>query len=126
MPKRLLKYEHYSDPVLPRAKWLRRICNSAWLAFIIVSIALVGGVCGYHLIAGLGWVDSILEASMILGGMGAIAPMTTDAAKLFASFYALLSGLIIVSTTGIILAPFLHRLMHHFHGPNQPHDESKP
>ncbi len=122
MPKRLLKYEHYSDPLLPQEKWLRRILNSAWMAFAIVSIALVGGVFGYHTIAGLNWVDSILEASMILGGMGAITPMPSDAAKLFASAYALMSGFIIVTTTGIILAPFLHRLMHHFHGPHPPHD----
>ncbi len=59
--------------------------------------------------------DALLEASMILGGMGAVAPMQTDAIKLFASFYALMSGLIIVTSTGIFLTPFLHRLLHHFH-----------
>ena len=122
MPKRILKYEHYSEPLLPWPKWLKRIINSAWMAFVIVFAALVSGVLGYHTIAGLNWVDSILEASMILGGMGAIAPMTSDTAKLFASAYALISGFIVVTTTGIILAPFLHRLMHHFHGPHQPHD----
>ena len=86
-----------------------------WLAAIVVTVALLIGVLGYHGLGGLSWVDSILEASMILGGMGAIAPMHNDAVKLFASGYALLSGLVVLSTTGIIMAPWLHRLLHHFH-----------
>ncbi|NDE91210.1 MAG: hypothetical protein EB059_08780 [Alphaproteobacteria bacterium] len=115
--KHLLHYEHHSESLISHTQWLRRIFNTAWLALIIVGIALIGGIIGYHLIAGLGWVDAILEASMILGGMGAVAPMTSDAAKLFASAYALLSGLVIITITGIILAPFLHRMMHQFHEP---------
>lgn len=115
MPRRLATYEHKSEPLLPRRQWLQRVMLSTWLAGGIVSISLMIGICGYHYISGLGWVDAILESSMILGGMGAVAPMTTDAAKLFASAYALMSGLVIVSTTGILLAPFLHRIMHHFH-----------
>jgi hypothetical protein len=115
----MLKYEHHSDPLLPPAQWLARILNSAWLAFMIVAVVFMAGVMGYHYIANLAWVDAILETSMILGGMGAIAPMPNDAAKLFASAFAMLSGLVIVTTTGIILSPFLHRLMHHFHAPKK-------
>jgi hypothetical protein len=103
MPKRILHFEHHSAPVLPYAQWMKRVFHSAWLALIIVVIALAGGIVCYNQIAGLSWVDSILEASMILGGMGAVAPMTSDAAKLFASAYALISGLIVITTTGISL-----------------------
>lgn len=121
MPKKFMRFEHKSEPVLPFAQWLRRLAHSAWLAFIIVGVALSFGVLGYHTIANLGWVDAILEASMIMGGMGAIAPMTSDAAKLFASAYALFSGLVLVTTMGIVLAPFLHRVMHHLHAPRDKH-----
>jgi hypothetical protein len=110
-----MSYEHIHQPLLSRKQWLIRVLRSLRLASLVVGCALGLGVLGYHLIGGLGWIDALLEASMILGGMGAIAPMHTDAIKLFASFYALFSGLVIVSTMGIILAPWLHRILHHFH-----------
>jgi hypothetical protein len=70
---------------------------------------------GYHRIAGLGWVDSVLNASMILTGMGPVDPMTTTAAKLFASAYALFSGVVFLSAVGIVLSPIFHRILHAFH-----------
>ena len=105
--------EHFSEPVLAHPLWIKRVFKSIWCALIIVGIALLIGVSGYHLLGGLPWIDAILEASMILGGMGAVAPMKTDAVKLFASAYALFSGLVVLSTMGIILGPWLHRMMHH-------------
>jgi len=70
---------------------------------------------GYHFIAGFNWVDSLLEASMILGGMGPIKELPSDSAKVFASIYALFSGIIFIGVMGIILAPVVHRIMHKFH-----------
>ena len=80
---------------------------------------LIVGVFGYHWIAGLNWLDSLLNASMILGGMGPVDVLHTSAAKLFASFYALFSGLVFISMSGILLAPFAHRLLHLLHGDEQ-------
>ena len=77
--------------------------------------SLSGGIIGYHFLGHLNWVDSLLEASMILGGMGPVAAMSNDEVKIFASLYALFSGLVILTTSGIILAPWLHRLMYHTH-----------
>ncbi len=120
-------FEHHSQPLLSYKKWLKRVFQSVWLAVMIVTLALLLGIFGYHFIGEISWIDSILEASMILGGMGAVSPMKTDAVKLFASFYALLSGLVILTTTGIIIAPWLHRLLHHFHhtakNPKKKHKE---
>ena len=70
---------------------------------------------GYHMLGGLQWVDAFLEASMILGGMGPVNPLPSDAAKIFASFYALFSGVVFISVMGIMLAPLLHRVLHKFH-----------
>jgi hypothetical protein len=111
----MMKYEHFSQPVIPLRQWRQRMARALRLAAGIVGGALTIGVLGYHFIAHLSWIDAVLEASMILGGMGAIAPLTNDAAKLFASAYALFSGLIAVSSMAIILGPWLHRVMHHFH-----------
>jgi hypothetical protein len=82
---------------------------------ILAGVALSVGVAGYHWIAGLGWVDSLLNASMILGGMGPVDDLHTDAAKVFASLYALFSGLIFIAVMGIVLAPITHIVLHQFH-----------
>ena len=81
----------------------------------LVVGALLIGVFGYHFIAGLGWVDSLLNASMILGGMGPVDLLTTTGAKIFASGYALFAGVIFLVVVGVLFAPLFHRFLHHFH-----------
>jgi len=73
------------------------------------------GMVGYHILAGLGWVDSFENAAMILGGMGPVDQMSTTSAKIFAGLYAIFSGLMFLSIMGIVLAPIFHRVMHKFH-----------
>lgn len=80
---------------------------------IVFSLGL--GILGYHFIAGLNWVDSLLNAAMILTGMGPVNPLSADAAKLFASAYALFSGVVFITATGILLSPIFHRVLHRFH-----------
>ena len=118
-----MKYEHFSQPVIPRAAWLLRVARSFWLAIFIMTAALGIGIIGYHAIGGLSWIDSLLEASMILGGMGAIAPMTGNEVKLFASFYALFSSFVAMGSMAIIITPWLHRLLHHLHAVRDEEDK---
>ena len=73
------------------------------------------GIAGYHYIAGFNWINSLLEASMILGGMGPVKELPNDTAKIFASIYALFSGVIFIALMGIMLSPVAHRLLHSFH-----------
>jgi hypothetical protein len=73
------------------------------------------GIVGYHWIAGFDLVDSLLEASMILGGMGPVNQLTSNSAKIFASGYALFSGLIFIAVMGIVFSPIVHRMLHTFH-----------
>lgn len=108
-------YEHQSHPLLTRAQFIRRVGQHGLIALVVIAIALGIGIFGYHLIAHLGWVDSLLNASMILGGMGPVDQLQTTAAKLFASFYALFSGLAFVGIASLMIAPFAHRLLHRFH-----------
>lgn len=81
----------------------------------VIVVSLGAGIVGYHYIARFSWIDSLLNASMILGGMGPVGDLPSDAAKVFASVYALFSGLVFIGVLGMILAPFVHRLMHRFH-----------
>jgi len=84
-------------------------------AGVVLTLALIIGIMGYHFVAGLSWVDSILEASMILTGMGPVATLTSTGAKMFASVYALFSGTVFLITSGIIVSPVIHRVLHRFH-----------
>ena len=84
-------------------------------AGVLLALALIIGIIGYRFLAGLSWVDSILEASMILTGMGPVSELTSAGAKMFASVYALLSGTVFLITTGIIVTPVIHRVLHRFH-----------
>ncbi len=83
------------------------------LSGLIITLGI--GIAGYHWIAGLRWVDSLLNASMILGGMGPVDKLSSDAAKIFASVYALFSGVVFISAMAVILSPALHRALHKFH-----------
>jgi hypothetical protein len=108
-------YEHSTQPLLPRRVFLSRVLRSFAVAAVIVGVWLGIGILGYHSLAGLGWIDAVLNASMILSGMGPVDPLPSDGAKLFASAYAVLSGVVFLSTCAILVAPVVHRLMHHFH-----------
>jgi hypothetical protein len=72
-------------------------------------------VAGYHFTAGLPFLDSLLNASMILGGMGPVNELYTTGAKIFASFYSLFSGIAFLVVAGILIAPLAHRLLHRLH-----------
>lgn len=89
----------------------RRLARASLLASVLVSASLAVGVVGYHHFANLRWVDALLNASMILAGMGPVDPLSSDAAKIFASGYALYSGLILLATMGILIGPFFHRAL---------------
>lgn len=110
-----LMYERRHEQLAPVPVFLKRIIASLLAALGLILVALLIGIGGYHFLAGFNFVDSLLEASMILGGMGPVNQLPTDAAKVFASIYALFSGLILIALMGIILAPVAHRVMHKFH-----------
>ena len=108
-------FEHRTDPLLPRHHFLYRVLVYSALASLVVGAALGLGVAGYHFLGGLPWIDALVNASMILGGMGPVDPISSHAGKLFASFYALFSGLLFIGAASLVLAPFVHRIMHKLH-----------
>ena len=109
------RYEHHKDPLLSRAAFAYRIAQHAVFFLLVIGMALGIGVLGYHFFERQPWLDALLNASMILGGMGPVSPVQTTAGKLFASGYALFSGLIFVAAMGILFAPVFHRFIHRFH-----------
>ncbi|MEI6535144.1 MAG: hypothetical protein WCN98_07390 [Verrucomicrobiaceae bacterium] len=108
-------FETRQQKLLSPHRFVRRQLASLLLGLVTLGVALSIGVAGYHWIGGLAWVDALLDASMILSGMGPVSPLPTDAAKIFASAYALFSGVVFISVMAIILSPAVHRLLHKFH-----------
>ena len=108
-------YEHRTHRLLNRREFVGRVARHFWLAFSVLVFGLGIGVLGYHFLAGLRWIDALLNASMILGGMGPVDELHSSVAKLFASFYALFSGLAFIGVAAVLVAPFAHRLIHRFH-----------
>lgn len=78
---------------------------------------------GYHFCNKLSWLDALLNASMILTGMGPVDPIQSVSSKLFASFYALFSGIVFLTAVGVLFAPIAHRLVHKFHLEMEPEDD---
>ena len=108
-------YEQRNQPILSASGFAIRMLRHGIIALAMTSIGLFVGVLGYRELEGMAWIDALLNASMILGGMGPVTPLQSDAGKLFASFYALFSGLVLVTTFGLLVLPIVHRLLHYFH-----------
>lgn len=116
-------FEHRSEPLATRAAFVKRMALGFALSLALIAGALGVGVCGYHWLGRLPWIDAVLNASMILGGMGPVDRVDPVSAKLFASGYAIFSGLVFISVMGIILGPVAHRLIHKFHLDDQDADD---
>jgi len=108
-------YERRGQKLISAAEFRGRVFRHFALVLVGILVALSIGVVGYHFLAPLPWIDSLLNASMILGGMGPVDTLNNPAAKLFASFYALFSGVFFIGVSGVLLAPFAHRIFHRFH-----------
>ena len=108
-------YEGRREKLAPFSVFAQRLAGAVGLACGVIALVLFMGISGYHWLGGFDWIDSLLEASMILGGMGPVNPLKTTGAKLFASGYALFSGLVFIGIAGIVVAPWVHRLFHWIH-----------
>lgn len=118
-------YEPRTHALLPWPRFALRAAGHIALALAVVATALSIGILGYHYAGHLQWIDSILNASMILGGMGPVDRLETTGGKLFASAYALCSGLAFIAVMGVVLAPWAHRLMHRIHLEDDPPDTKR-
>jgi hypothetical protein len=114
MPNPVVESSVKTPPHRKRALY-HHFLRALGLSASVLGFSLGLGILGYHFIAGFTWVDSLLNAAMILTGMGPVNPLNSDAAKLFASAYALFSGVVFITATGILLAPIFHWVLHRFH-----------
>jgi hypothetical protein len=117
-------YEHHTEPLASTQVFARRLALNGLIGLLLLTFSLVIGMLGYHFLESLSWIDALLNASMILGGMGPVNQIKTDAGKIFASFYAIYSGVILLASVGILIAPIFHRFLHRFHLADESDDEN--
>jgi len=108
-------YERRHQPLAPTHVFAKRVARQGVLAIVVLAISVAVGTLGYKEIDGRSWTESFLNACMLLGGMGPVGDFRTRWGEIFAAFFALYSGLVFIAISGLVLAPFLHRLVHRFH-----------
>jgi hypothetical protein len=110
-----MPFENRKQPLAPLSLFLKRWLHFASFGFGLIAISVAIGIWGYHVFAGLGWLDSFQMACLILTGMGPTVTMTSAGAKIFSSLYALYSGVAFLSICAVFFAPAIHRFLHKLH-----------
>lgn len=113
--KRWFRYERRREKLAAPHVLIGRLVASGAVSALVIAASLLAGTCGYHWTERMPWIDALLNASMILGGMGPVDALRTPAGKIFASVYALYCGVVILLNVGILMAPLAHRILHQFH-----------
>ena len=108
-------YERRHERLAPRNVFIRRVVQNAAIALAVVAVSLAIGAAGYHVFVELPWLDATLNAAMILAGMGPVDRIESASGKVFATVYAIYSGVAFLTVVAVLLAPLLHRFLHRFH-----------
>ncbi len=108
-------YEHKRQPPLSRRLFMQRLLRHGLVSVLVIAGSLLFGVVGFHVTEHYSWMDSYLNAAMLLGGMGQVDKISTEGGKLFAGTYALYAGLVVIVIMGLMLAPVIHRVLHKYH-----------
>jgi len=108
-------FEHHKKELLSKKEFINRQIKYMGFSLLILICSIGIGTAGYRVYGKLSWLDSFLNASMILTGMGPVDHIETNSGKLFAAFYALFSGVAFLTFVGVLFAPVYHRFLHRFH-----------
>jgi len=112
----LFNFDHKDKPMASPAQFAGRLFVNILVALVIVAVAMAVGMYGYQATEGMAPIDAFLNSAMLLGGMGPVGPeLKTEGGKLFAGFYAISCGLVLVLASGVVLAPVFHRVLHALH-----------
>ena len=120
-----MKYERRSQKLASPTMYRRRLVQSGVAGFIMVAVSLAVGMAGYAYFEDLGWLDSFVNAAMILSGMGPLHDPESTGGKLFAGIYALYSGFAVLVIAAVTFAPVIHRILHRFHMKTEEDEESE-
>jgi uncharacterized membrane protein len=108
-------FEHYRQPLLPQPKFFARVLRSIIFAAILLTSTILIGASVYHYVEKFPWIDAVLNAVLIMTGLGIIGILNNPAVKMFTILYALFSTIVFFAVIGILFAPLIHRFFHRFH-----------
>lgn len=111
----LERFERRDEKLLPTLEFYKRLVLFGFLSLGIILFSLAIGIMGYMSFEGFGLIDAFLDAAMLMGGMGPVGVLHTDGGKIFAGFYAMYCGFVLIFSVAIFMTPVFHRLLHHFH-----------
>jgi len=92
----------------------QRMVRSSLALLPLALATLFLGMAMYHWVEGLSWASAFVNAAMLLGGMGPVDPIHTEAGKWLAGCYALLCGIVFLVVAGVMLAPVVHHVLEHW------------
>ncbi len=110
-----IMFEHRSKPLLPHREFIKRMIFFALLSTGFMIFSLLLGMIGYRIFEDFSWVDAFVNAAMLMGGMGPVNELHTDAGKIFAGVYSMYCGIVFLIAAGFLIAPVFHRFLHRFH-----------
>lgn len=117
-------FEKLHEELATLRDFISRVIYSFGLGLMLIAVAQLVGMVGYHWLEGMSWIDAFVNAAMILSGMGPLTPLHTNAGKIFAGLYALFSGLMFIAIIGIVFAPVIHRFFHKMHSETKNNNRS--
>jgi uncharacterized membrane protein YiaA len=111
----LVRFEHHDENLLPPIAFYKRLVLFGLLSMGIILFSLGIGIWSYMTFEHLSLVDAFLNAAMLMGGMGPVSTLYSNEGKIFAGFYAMYCGFILLFSVALFMTPIFHRLLHHFH-----------
>lgn len=108
-------FEHYKQPLISQQGFILRMLSCVGISLIVLSLTSITGILAFHYLEGLAWIDAFLNSVLIMTGLGTVSIINTAAGKIFTSIYAIYSSIAFFGVIVILVAPILHRLLHHFH-----------
>ena len=113
--KLFMAFEHHQEPVVSRQIFLQRVFECFCLAFLLLAVSIFAGAAVYHFTEGLSWLESTMNAVMIMTGLGLVDTLHSTASKVFTCFYSIVTAIVFYMVLAIIFAPLIHRFLHKFH-----------
>lgn len=109
------KFERQNENLISRRKFAKRIFVFAFMGIIIETLTIFIGSLGFHFIEGLSWLNSILNATMVITGNGPSFEAHSNTGKIFQIIFSVAGVIIFVLVISVILVPVFHRVLHSFH-----------
>jgi len=108
-------FEHHKQPLVSKDVFVKRVIKCFWVAGLLLAGSIFAGALVYHFVEGFSWVDAVMNAIMIMTGLGLVDTLHSPQAKIFTCFYAIITAIVFYMVLAIIFAPLIHRFLHEFH-----------